>query len=94
MPKQTELALKVQAMHADHPKAPNGPAAHVLNNHIIKQEQIVFPMPISGASAMTGGAIAVTQSGLHEDPGVKQSHRDLLEHSWLENEILFQRLFA
>jgi len=68
LPELIRLAEKVERVHADHPNAPRGLAAHLaemlqeLQMHMTKEEQILFPMLMRGQGHMAGGPISVMQS--------------------------------
>ena len=68
LPDLIELARKVEDRHADHPEVPRGlgqylqQMLHELDNHMMKEEQILFPMIASGAGAMARGPISVMQA--------------------------------
>ncbi|MDR3411660.1 MAG: iron-sulfur cluster repair protein YtfE [Formivibrio sp.] len=54
LPEVIRLALRVEAVHADRPDCPAGLADHLeimqqeLTNHMMKEEQILFPMLLRG----------------------------------------------
>lgn len=68
LPVLIELASKVEDRHADHPDVPRGLGQYLrqmlreLDNHMMKEEQILFPMIASGAGAMARGPISVMQA--------------------------------
>ncbi|WP_334078482.1 iron-sulfur cluster repair protein YtfE [Microbulbifer sp. M83] len=63
------LADRVEAVHGDKPQCPRGLAAHLqqmsreLEQHMAKEEQILFPMLARGQGGMAAGPIQVM---LHE----------------------------
>jgi regulator of cell morphogenesis and NO signaling len=67
-----EMAERVEARHAGRPDLPVGLSrhltamAHELEQHMMKEEQILFPMVLSGRGAMAGGPIRVME-GEHAD---------------------------
>lgn len=78
LPELIELANKVEDRHADHPEVPRGLGQYLqqmlreLDNHMLKEEQILFPMITSGAGAMARGPISVMQAE-HDE------HQDCLQ---------------
>ncbi len=74
------LARKVESVHGQHPEAPNGLAdfldemAESLEEHMQKEEQILFPMLRSGGHPMIGHPIAMMRAE-HDDHA---SHLDNL----------------
>lgn len=72
LPDLIELAHKVETKHADHPDVPRGLTQYLrqmlreLDNHMLKEEEILFPMIASGAGAMARGPISVMQAE-HEE---------------------------
>ncbi|MFZ2290042.1 MAG: iron-sulfur cluster repair protein YtfE [Halopseudomonas yangmingensis] len=65
LPELIRLARKVEQVHNDHPACPHGLADHLsdmlqeLESHMLKEEQILFPMLARGQIAMAGGPISV-----------------------------------
>ncbi len=65
LPELIRLARRVEQVHGDRPECPNGLADHLadmfqeLESHMLKEEQILFPMLIRGQNAMAGGPISV-----------------------------------
>ncbi|MCD8504832.1 MAG: hemerythrin domain-containing protein [Burkholderiaceae bacterium] len=65
LPELISLAEKVQTAHAEHAQVPRGLSQHLrrmlreLDNHMLKEEQILFPMIANGAGAMARGPISV-----------------------------------
>lgn len=59
------LAERVETVHASHDLCPNGLARHLesvlseLEDHMYKEEAILFPMLIAGGNPMVGGPISV-----------------------------------
>lgn len=67
LPELIALAQRVEARHAEHPEVPRGLAdllAHMteaLEDHMLKEERILFPMIRAGMGAMAQGPIAVME---------------------------------
>lgn len=65
LPELVRLARRVEQVHGDRPECPNGLADHLttmqqaLESHMLKEEQILFPMLRGGQVAMAGGPISV-----------------------------------
>lgn len=74
LPELIKLARKVEAVHGAHPKAPHGLAEHLqimaaeLQNHMLKEEAILFPMMRRGAATVYGPINMMRME--HEDHGV------------------------
>ncbi|HEX4886355.1 MAG TPA: hemerythrin domain-containing protein, partial [Casimicrobiaceae bacterium] len=74
LPELVVLARRVEARHAEHPEVPRGLAdllediAEALDEHMVKEEQILFPMLRSGRGAMAGGPIEVMKHE-HDEHG-------------------------
>lgn len=73
----TELILqatKVERVHADKPNVPKGLTKYLtmlhqeLSSHMMKEEQILFPMIKQGMGAQAGGPISVMESE-HDEAG-------------------------
>jgi regulator of cell morphogenesis and NO signaling len=68
LPELILLARKVEQRHAEHPQVPKGLAtmlehiAEALEEHMQKEEQILFPMMRAGAGPMVMGPIEVMES--------------------------------
>ncbi len=64
LPELVRLARRVEAVHREHPDCPKGLAAFLeetageLEDHMIKEEAILFPMLMSGRGAMAGMPIS------------------------------------
>jgi regulator of cell morphogenesis and NO signaling len=71
LPELTQLARRVEEVHADHPRVPKGLAEFVnalaeeLESHMRKEETVLFPM-IRAGHPMVAAPIAVMESE-HED---------------------------
>jgi len=67
LPELILLARKVEQRHAEHPQVPKGLAsllehvAEALEEHMQKEERILFPMLRGGGGPMVGGPIAVME---------------------------------
>ncbi|GAA0843188.1 hypothetical protein GCM10009113_12560 [Marinobacter szutsaonensis] len=72
LPEMIRLAQRVERVHSGHPDCPTGLSAHLetmqaeLENHMAKEEQILFPMIVRGISGMARGPISVMRSE-HDD---------------------------
>ena len=68
LPELIGLSEKVERLHAEHPDAPTGLAAHLvdmlqeLESHMQKEEHILFPMILRGQKTMAVGPISVMES--------------------------------
>lgn len=68
LPELIRLAEKVERVHAGHAEAPLGLAAHLawmlqeLEDHMVKEERILFPMLMRGQGSMAGGPISVMEA--------------------------------
>ncbi len=60
-----EMAARVESVHSDHPECPHGLSKHLqtmqqeLEQHMYKEENILFPMLEQGMGAMARGPITV-----------------------------------
>ena len=67
LPELILLARKVEARHAGHPEVPRGLAlllehiAEAIEEHMQKEERILFPMMSAGITAMVAGPISVME---------------------------------
>ncbi|MBI4403962.1 MAG: iron-sulfur cluster repair protein YtfE [Deltaproteobacteria bacterium] len=74
LPRLIELAKKVEAVHADKVHCPKGLSAHLeeiqtaVHSHLAKEEQILFPMILSGVGVGAQMPIRVMMME-HEDHG-------------------------
>lgn len=72
VPRLLAMARKVEEVHADKPTCPRGLAAHLarmaeeLEEHMQKEEQVLFPMLLAGRGAMAGMPISI----------MEEEHRD------------------
>jgi regulator of cell morphogenesis and NO signaling len=75
LPELIRLASKVETVHADSPDCPRGLAGHLeamqqdLLNHMLKEEQVLFPLLRNGSPAFVPGPVAVMR-GEHDLHGV------------------------
>jgi regulator of cell morphogenesis and NO signaling len=76
LPRLLEAARKVEEVHADKPDCPRGLAEHLANmageleDHMQKEEQVLFPMVRAGRGALAGMPVQV----------LEQDHRDHALH--------------
>lgn len=74
LPELILQATKVERVHADKPNVPKGLAKYLtmlhqeLSSHMMKEEQILFPMIKQGIGTQAGGPISVMESE-HDDAG-------------------------
>jgi regulator of cell morphogenesis and NO signaling len=75
LPELIRLAQRVEHVHAGRPDCPTGLAAHLerlygeLENHMQKEERMLFPMMVGGLQGMLTGPITVMRRE-HDDHGV------------------------
>lgn len=87
LPRLLELAGKVERVHAAHPKRPGGLAEHLrtvaaeLEQHMQKEEQILFPMLRAGHGGHAAGPIQVMESE-HQDHGKNLARLRQLAHDF------------
>lgn len=68
LPDMIRLAQRVERVHGGHPECPSGLSAHLeamqaeLENHMAKEEQILFPMITRGISGMARGPVSVMRA--------------------------------
>lgn len=68
LPELIRLAEKVERVHGAHPQAPLGLAVHLgamlreLEEHMYKEERVLFPLLMRGQNSIAGGPIAVMES--------------------------------
>lgn len=83
LPELIRLARRVEQVHADHPQCPTGLAAHLttmlqeLENHMQKEEQILFPLLAQGI--YPAGPLQV-MAAEHQDHGQALSRMMALAH--------------
>lgn len=74
LPELIRLARRVEQVHGNHPECPNGLADHLseiqqaLESHMLKEEQILFPMLLRGEHEQSCGPISVMRFE-HEQHG-------------------------
>ena len=74
LPELILQATKVERVHAEKPSVPRGLAKYLtalhqeLSSHMMKEEQILFPMIKRGMGAQAGGPISVMESE-HDEAG-------------------------
>lgn len=74
LPELILQATKVERVHADKPNIPKGLATYLtmlhqeLSSHMMKEEQILFPMIKNGMGTQANGPISVMESE-HDDAG-------------------------
>ena len=74
LPRLLEMARKVESVHADKPDCPRGLAAHLermgdeLEEHMQKEEQVLFPLIRAGRGALAAMPMRVLESD-HEEHG-------------------------
>mgnify|MGYP002784664723 CR=1 FL=1 len=74
VPELIRLARRVEQVHGDRPECPRGLAEHLeamqqeLESHMLKEEQVLFPMLMRGMGGLAGGPIAVMR-GEHDQHG-------------------------
>lgn len=83
LPELIRLARRVEQVHGDHPACPRGLAAHLatmlqeLENHMQKEEQILFPLLLQGI--YPGGPLQVMQAE-HQQHGDALAQMMALAH--------------
>lgn len=74
LPELMRLARRVEQVHGDRSDCPNGLADHLscmaqeMESHMLKEEQILFPLLLQGQQAIAGGPISVMRYE-HEQHG-------------------------
>jgi regulator of cell morphogenesis and NO signaling len=74
LPELVVLARRVEGRHAQHPEVPRGLAdllediAEALDEHMVKEEQVLFPMMRGGMGTMASGPIEVMKHE-HDEHG-------------------------
>jgi regulator of cell morphogenesis and NO signaling len=82
LPELLRLAVRVEKAHVDHPEVPAGIAAILrtvaeeMEDHLQKEEQILFPLMRSGGHPMIGQPISVMR---HEHDGHGENLRKIAE---------------
>lgn len=79
LPELIRLARRVEQVHGARPECPNGLAEHLenmyqeLESHMLKEEQILFPMLLRGMGSQAGGPISVMRFE-HDQHGDALAH--------------------
>jgi regulator of cell morphogenesis and NO signaling len=87
LPRLFEMARKVERVHADKPSAPHGLAEHLgrvseeLEAHMQKEEQVLFPLILSGRGRMASMPIQVMEEE-HVDHGRNLARLRELAHDF------------
>ena len=85
LPELRQMAETVEAKHADKENCPRGLAAHLagiheaVEDHLAKEEQILFPMILAGRGAMAGGPVQVMEAE-HVEHGANLARTRALAH--------------
>lgn len=85
LPELLRLAARVEARHAEHPQVPRGlhaaleEAAQALDEHMQKEEQILFPMMNRGGHPMISAPIGMMRHE-HDDHGERLAHLEAITH--------------
>jgi regulator of cell morphogenesis and NO signaling len=88
LPELARLARRVEAVHKDHPAVPRGLATLLdrmneeLEQHMQKEEQILFPMMRRGGSPMIAGPIAVMLAE-HDDHGAHMRSLEAITNEFI-----------
>ena len=83
LPRLLEMARKVEQVHADKASCPKGLAAHLehmlesLDEHMQKEEQVLFPMIQAGRGRMAGMPISVMEEEHRDHAGNLAKLREL-----------------
>lgn len=91
LPRLTEMAAKVERVHADKPTCPKGLAEHLramteeLDLHMQKEEQVLFPMVRAGRGRMAAMPIQVMEEE-HRDAGQALATLRRLAHDFVAPE--------
>ena len=85
LPELVSLAAKVEARHADHPAVPRGlermlqQTAEALEEHMVKEEQVLFPLMNAGGHPMIRMPIGAMR-GEHDEHGERLAQLEALTH--------------
>ena len=85
LPELIRMARRVEAVHREHPAVPVGLADHLetmhteLVEHMLKEEEVLFPLLKRGGHAMAGQPISVLRAE-HVDHGSALDHLNALSH--------------
>ena len=81
LPELIRIARRVEQVHGSHPECPNGLADHLsdihqaLESHMLKEEQILFPMLLAGEGQQARGPISVMRfEHQQHEQGLSQLH--------------------
>ncbi|HDK0355975.1 TPA: iron-sulfur cluster repair protein YtfE [Escherichia coli] len=99
LPELILQATKVERVHADKPSVPKGLTKYLtmlheeLSSHMMKEEQILFPMIKHTTNNVTPPPEACTTWKAMYN-GINELIDDLMDHISLENNVLFPRALA
>ena len=85
LPELIRLAAKVEARHAGHPEVPHGleqllrQTAQALEEHMVKEELVLFPLLRGGGHPMVHMPIGVMRSE-HDEHGARLAQLEALTH--------------
>jgi regulator of cell morphogenesis and NO signaling len=88
LPRLLEMARRVEKVHADKPDCPVGLAAHLeavaesLEEHMQKEEQVLFPMILAGRGRQAAMPISVMEDE-HQDHGTNLAKLRKLGHDYV-----------
>lgn len=91
VPRLLAMARKVEQVHAEKPDCPHGLADHLahmaeeLEEHMQKEEQVLFPLLLSGRGRMAGMPISVMEAE-HRDHGKNLERLRSLAHDFVAPE--------
>jgi regulator of cell morphogenesis and NO signaling len=91
LPRLLEMARRVEKVHADKPSCPRGLAEHLqhvaeeLDAHMQKEEQVLFPLILSGRGRMASMPIQVMEEE-HVDHGRNLARLRELAHGYVPPE--------
>ena len=85
LPELIRMARRVEAVHRDHPQVPAGLADHLeamheeLLSHMLKEEQVLFPMLKNGGNPFVGQPIGMMRAE-HVEHGAALEQLNALTH--------------
>ncbi|MEZ6015871.1 MAG: iron-sulfur cluster repair protein YtfE [Planctomycetota bacterium] len=91
LPRLAEMARRVERVHADKPACPAGLAAYLdevaesLDEHMQKEEQVLFPMILAGRGRQAAMPISVMEDE-HRDHGIHLAKLRKLGHGYVAPE--------